>query len=148
MKKIGVLLILAFSLSILQSQNVYKVEESENEVVYGKSIKLFLGDKVYIQTKVKNNKIKEFTLVGRIKDSTTTIILTFNEDLLELDNNTFLKVVNPFDKTLHYKAKIRPYNKIKYFKTSIIPIFPKIYSVEMWPYKIESIVLSGFKLIK
>ena len=62
------------------------------------------------------------------------------------EKSSVLTITNPFDKQLNYKAFIKVPNRDGYKKTSIVPIYPKIYSIEMWPYKIESIILTDFKL--
>ncbi len=43
---------------------------------------------------------------------------------------------------------IKPIKGDNYVETSIVPVFPGIFSMEMWPYKIESIILSDFEIKK
>jgi hypothetical protein len=84
--------------------------------------------------------------VDAISDSTKTITIQFVYDKFGMNNASLLKVSNPFKIQLSYKAKIRTKPGGKYSETSIMPIFPNIYGIEMWPYKIESIVLYDFEL--
>jgi len=148
MKKILALIILTLTIASINAQDIYNVEKENNKVVYGQSIKLFLGDTVFLETIVTRNSIKEFKIVNTIIDSSRTIIIEFKYDFFGSEKASLLKVINPYEKTLEFKAEIKPMNTRKYSETSIMPIFPKIYSEEMWPYKIESIILSDFKLKK
>jgi hypothetical protein len=54
-----------------------------------------------------------------------------------------LKVVNPFDKKLNYRAHIYLMKQKKWILTSIIAVLPKLSSYETWPDLIVTIALSG-----
>jgi hypothetical protein len=128
------------------AQSVYDVTKTENKFVYGNSIKLFLGDKIFVEATQEGKIFKDFKMVDVITDSSKTIIIEFKYDNFGSEKASLLRVSNPFENILNYKAKIKPISKSKYSETSIEPVFPKIFSMEMWPYKIESIILSDFKI--
>lgn len=146
MKKNILILAILFSSSILFAQEVFTVKHLDNKVIYGKDLKLFLGDSILVEAEINNNEVTEFKRVKSITDSEKTIIITFNYDYFGSNKASLLKIKNPFSKTLAYAAKIKPENSIRFSETSIMPIYPRIYSTEMWPDKLECIILSDFKL--
>lgn len=146
MKKQLLVLLIALTAISLNAQDIFNVERNNNEIVYGQSIKLFLGDSVLVEAVIKKNKVKEFKVVNSISDPSKTIIIVFKYDYFGSEKSSLLKVINPFEKFLSYKAQIKTINQKEYTETSIMAIYPKILSTEMWPYKIESIILSDFIL--
>lgn len=87
----------------------------------------------------------KFKEVSTILDSSKTVSigLTFNEG-----SGAMLKIYNPFSDKLVYKAELYSYKKKDYLETSTVPIFSKLSSFEIWPYKIDRIRLTGFMLTK
>ena len=149
MKKFSALLLLSFLpfiTSNLVAQKIESVTKEENKFVYSNSIKLFLGDSINVVTENIDFNLTGFSIADSISDSTKTITISFVYDKFGINNASLLKVSNPFTKQLSYQAKIRTKPNSKYSTTSIVPVFPKIYGIEMWPYKIESIILYDFKL--
>ena len=149
MKKFSALLLLSFLpfiTSNLEAQKIESVTKEENKFVYSNSIKLFLGDSINVVTENIDFNLTGFSIADSISDSTKTITISFVYDKFGINNASLLKVSNPFTKQLSYQAKIRTKPSSKYSDTSIVPVFPKIYGIEMWPYKIESIILYDFKL--
>ena len=149
MKKFSALLLLSFLpfiTSNLVAQKIESVTKEENKFVYSNSIKLFLGDSINVVTENIDFNLTGFSIADSIFDSTKTITISFVYEKFGINNASLLKVSNPFTKQLSYQAKIRTKPSSKYSTTSIVPVFPKIYGIEMWPYKIESIILYDFKL--
>ncbi|SRR5690606_9544111 len=145
-QKMVLMSLLSIMTSNLIAQKIEDVSKEENKFIYSNSIKLFLGDSICVVTEMVDKNLTGFTLVDTISDSTKTITIRFVYDKFGMNNASLLKVTNPFTKQLSYKAKIRTKPGGKYSETSIMPIFPTIYGIEMWPYKIESIILYGFEL--
>jgi hypothetical protein len=138
-------LTILISISV-NSQNIETVSKEENSFIYSNAIKLFLGDSIYIEANSIDNILSDFVKVNTILDSTNTISVKFSYDKFGTSNASLLKVSNPFTKVLNYKAKIRMSPGKRYTETSIIPVWGGIYGIEMWPYKIESIILYDLKL--
>ena len=130
----------------LRSQNIEDVKREENRFIYSDAIKLFPGDTLVAEASVNGNKLIDFKKVSNIADSSLTIVFSFTYEKFGSDNATVLKVVNPFPKTLKYKAKFRSAPWRIYSEASIIPVLGKIFGIELWPYKIESIILYNFTL--
>lgn len=149
MKKNILFICLCFSalVSFSQIQNIFKIPKEENKFVYqDKFIKLFIGDEIFIQVKTINDSIKEFKIVSKIEDLSNTISVSFKFDKFGKNKATILKMNNPFDKELNYKALISTSQNPNFEETSIVPVYPKIFTMEMWPYNIESIILYDFQL--
>jgi hypothetical protein len=148
MKKQSLLTLWFLSLiciSSLQAQKIENVTRDENKFIYSNEIKLFLGDSIYVKANTVNKSLTDFALVKGIIDSANIIFIRFSYDNFGSNKACLLKVVNPYSKTLVYKARI-PNRAGKYFETSIMPIVPKIYGIEMWPNRFENIILSDFQL--
>lgn len=145
-KFIFTLLALLVTTSIVKSQNIENVSKEENKFVYSNSVKLFLGDSIYIEANNTRKMLSDFVRVNSITDSTKTISFKFTYDKFGSNNASILKVSNPFSKVLSYKAKIRIAPGKRYSETSIMPVWGGIFGMEMWPYKIESIILYDFEL--
>jgi hypothetical protein len=101
------------------------------------------NDKRYFEAEYDSKNILKFKEVSGILDSakTLSIELTFGDAM-----GTMLKIFNPFSEKLVYKAELYSYKKKDYLETSTVPVFPKISSFETWPYKIDQIRLTGFKI--
>jgi hypothetical protein len=127
------------------AQTIENVTKDENQFIYSNSIKLFLGDSIYIHPGKSENTLTDFTLRQKL-DSAIIISIKFTYDKFGMNNASLLKVTNPFSKQLIYKAKIRYKSSGRYSETSIMPIYPKIFGMEIWQNKIESIILYDFEL--
>lgn len=101
------------------------------------------NNKLYFETEYDLENILKFKEVSTIMDSVKTISmeLTFDETM-----GTMLKIFNPFNKKLVYKAELYSYKKKDYIETSTVPVYPKTSSYETWPNKIDQIRLTGFRL--
>lgn len=148
MKKLFLLLISACFITSIYSQEIYNVKKNENKFIYGQSIKLFMGDSILVEAKVGVNSLKDFKVVDKISDSSKTMVIRFTTEYFGGEKSSLLKISNPFERTLNYKAKIKLFKREGFSETSIVPILPGIFSMEIWPDKLESIVLYDFKLDK
>lgn len=141
-----VVLLSLFTIAIpeLKSQIIGDVKKEENKFIYNDEIKLFMGDIIYVEVESDGKKLTEFEKVNTITDSSRTITFRFTYEGFGSDMASYLKVMNPFGKILRYKAKIRTAPWRMYSETSIMPVFRKAFGIELWPYKIESIILYDF----
>lgn len=140
------LIALLIATSLVKSQSIETVIQEENKFIYSNSIKLFMGDSIFIEANNTDKTLSDFVRVNSISDSTKTIFLKFSYDKFGSNNVSLLKVSNPFSKVLYYKAKIRMAPGKRYSDTSIMPVWGGIFGIEMWPNKIESIILYDFEL--
>ncbi len=148
MKKLFLLLISACFITSVYSQDIYAVEKKENKFIYGQSIKLFIGDSILVEANLGVNSLKDFKVVDKISDPSKTMVIKFTYEYFGDDKSAILKISNPFERNLNYKAKIKLFKREGFSETSIVPILPGIFSMEIWPDKLESIILYDFKLDK
>ena len=140
------LVLLLFLAPVLKSQNIEDVKKEENKFIYSDEIKLFPGDQILVEATLNGNQLTDFKRVSTISDSSRTIVFRFSYEKFGSDLASQLRVDNPFSNTLEYKAKIRTEPWRMYSGTSIMPVIRKVYGIEIWPYKIESIILYDFTL--
>lgn len=60
---------------------------------------------------------------------------------------TLLILKNTYQHAVTYKADIQVYNQKEFEPTSVVPLYPKVLSTELWPYRIDNIALYGFRKI-
>jgi len=140
MKKIFTTLTLALT-TILSYGQISNLPDSN--VVKIDTLIIKLGDKLFFAGDLATNDNIVFRKVNQNFDpaKNVSIELSFNESF-----GTVLTIRNPFDKRLFYKAELYSPKKNAYIETNVYPIRPKIGSKEMWPYPIDTIRLTNFKL--
>ena len=133
--------------SSLFSQNVNDLKKSDSQRVFSDTLLIFYGETLYFEANMDSNKILNFKQVTQIGDSKKTIQVTLGEGSFGGKGSTEMKIINPFNKTLAYKAEMKTTrNRMNFVETSVVTIYPKIFSMELWPEKIEVIMLTNFKL--
>jgi hypothetical protein len=139
---IGFLLIL----NNLFGQDINSIIKTDSKRVFGDTLLIFYGETIYFEANIVDNNIISFKQTNQIVDSSKTIEINLGQGAFSGKNSTDMKIKNPFDKILNYTAKIKTNKGYSFVETSVVPVFPKIYSIEMWPYKIEAIMLTNFKI--
>lgn len=59
-----------------------------------------------------------------------------------------LQTVHHLEKAIAFKAKIKIKGRTEYIETSIVDIYPNVFSVEQWQDEIENIILYDFEIVK
>jgi hypothetical protein len=142
-----------FTLELSVSENEYmELEIPQSPYVFNDNfIRLFSGEKIFVEADVVDDIIVKFTVVKEITDQSKTVIMEFSQ--IKDDNNSrkhkfmMLKIINPFDKKLEYKAAVYFARYNKWDDTSTIPVRAKLTSYESWPDILLSIVLYDFVLM-
>ena len=110
-----------------------------------KTIQLYAGETVYIEVEQENGDIKSMTAVKEIINPAKTITISFTQSIKENEHESMmLKVINPFEKNLVYKAKIFLFQEKKWVNTDVFPIQPRLSGLETWPDIIPSIGLGDW----
>lgn len=135
-------LLLFFALTTLALQTRCQVNTSfsnDSSTVNTDTVLIKLDAKLFLVYTTD----EQFKLIGQIKDSLMTVRLklTYNNSM-----GTILEINNPFNKVLTYKAFLYNYKKKKYIETNVYPVREAMGSYEMWPYKLDQILLTDFKL--
>ncbi len=139
--KINILTIAIFMFSHTCTANsIFVVDSSKTKT---DTILLNRNDNRYFEADYDSKNKISFREVNTVLDSARTIMieLSYNNE-----TGTMLKISNPFSKHLIYKAELYAFRKDEYIETSTVPVFPRISSYETWPYKIDRIRLTSFRL--
>jgi hypothetical protein len=64
MKNLFVLIIASIIVLSVKAQNVYEVTKENNKFIYGGYVKLFPGDKIFVEATVSNDSLSEFRVVN------------------------------------------------------------------------------------
>ena len=139
MKKVIIFFACSLFTITTKAQSVEKSELRMDTLIINRN------DNRFFEAEYDLTSTLKFKEVSTILDSSKTVSigLTFNEG-----SGAMLKIYNPFSDKLVYKAELYSYKKKDYLETSTVPIFSKLSSFEIWPYKIDRIRLTGFMLTK
>lgn len=138
----------AFTLKLaVDSTTFYQQEVARSKyLVKDDILQIYPGEHIFIETEVKDNKIQSMKVVKENINPAKTIELEFSQDVSGRQNKgMMLQVSNPFDKLLNYDAMMNVVGKKGWFKTSIIPIKPKLRNFELWSKTIITLVLDNWR---
>ena len=115
--------------------------------VEGNNLQLYPGEEIYLEAEVDNGTIKAVKVVKENLHPEKTITIGFTQVVENKQHEMMmLKIVNPFNQELSYKAKILPFKSNAWTPTTVLPVRAGISSFETWPDIITSIVLSDWVL--
>jgi len=113
-------------------------------------IQLYQGESLFVEADVINDVIVNLTVVREIVNKDKTIILEFNQitnkENPKIHEFMMLKITNPFNKDLVYKADIYLIQYDRWVNTSTIPVRAGLVSYESWHDIIGTMVLNDFIL--
>ncbi len=112
-------------------------------------LQIYPNEKLNIEVEIKADTIFLMQVVKENLHPEKTIEIEFTQ--MVKDNKSemmMLKVKNPFDAKLSYKARMYVIGNDKWIGTSIIPVIPKLIGYETWNEVIISLALYNWKLIK
>ncbi|SDQ12430.1 hypothetical protein SAMN05421664_0616 [Chryseobacterium soldanellicola] len=141
----------AFTLKLaVDSTTFYQQEVARSKyIVKDDILQIYPGEHIFIEAEVKSDRIESMKVVKENKNPSKTIEIEFSQNVSGRQNRgMMLHVSNPFDKILHYNAMMNVVGKKGWFKTSIIPIDPKLTNFETWPQVIITLVLSNWRFEK
>ncbi|WP_298514607.1 hypothetical protein [uncultured Kordia sp.] len=115
--------------------------------VKDKILQIYPTEKLFIETEVKADSIHSMKVVKENLNPEKTIVIEFIQNVKGKNHEgMMLKVDNPFEKALRYKALMYINGRTEWIPTSIIPVRPKLSSFEVWNDVILSLVLVEWKL--
>jgi hypothetical protein len=114
-------------------------------------IQFYPGETLFVEADVVNDIIVNFTVVKEIINKSKTIVIEFSQmnskENSRIHEYMMLKVINPFSKSLEYKANVFLIQHDRWWiNTSTIPVRPGLSAYESWPDIIGTIVLYDFIL--
>ncbi len=139
----------AFTLKLAVDGNQFYEEEIKSTPYFPRPalLQIYPNEKLNIEVEIKADTIFSMQVVKENLNPDKTIEIVFSQTI---ENNKhalmMLKVNNPFDKELSYKARMYIVGQEKWARTSIMPIPAKLSGYETWPDVIISLALYGFTL--
>lgn len=132
----------------VDSINFYKQDVVKSPYfVKEKVLQIYPTEKIFIETEIKNDSIYSMKVVKDNLNPEKTITIEFMQEIKEKESERMvLTVTNPFDKTLKYEALMFVNGASDWMSTSIIPVRPKLMTIEMWNDVILSLVLVEWKI--
>ena len=114
-------------------------------VLPDKSVQLYPGETVYIEVEQENGIIKSVRAVKENKNPSITVIISFTQMVNNKVNKlSMLKITNPFQNQLVYKARIFLLQQKRWIDTNVYPVGAELSGYETWPNIITSIWLGNW----
>jgi hypothetical protein len=113
------------------------------------TIQLYAGETVFIEVEQEDGIIKSLKAVKEIKDASKNLTISFTQTAKKkVHELMMLKVTNPFNYKLSYKASIFLLHQKKWINTDVFPVEPGLSGFETWPDIITSIGLGNWSFQK
>ncbi len=139
----------AFTLKLAVDGEKFYEEDLKSSAYFPRPglLQIYPTEKLNIEVEIKADTIFSMQVVKENLNPEKTIEIVFSQTV---ENNKhelmMLKVNNPFDKELSYKARMFVVRQEKWARTSIVPIPAKLSGYETWPDVIISLALYDFML--
>jgi hypothetical protein len=135
----------AFKLNIaVDETNFYNADiETSAYVLPDNTIQLYPGETIYVEVELGKKEIKSMKTVKQNLHPEKTVTISFSQQTDgKIHTGMMLKIENPFNKKLEYKAKMFLMKYNKWVPTNVLPVQQKLISFETWPDLIVTITLS------
>jgi len=110
-------------------------------------LQIYPGEKLFIEVETSKSEITSMRVVKENLNPQKTIMVDFTQTTKgKKSESMMLKIVNPFEKDLEYKAMMFTVGHDKWIDTNVYPVRAKLTSFEMWSDVIITLVLSDWKL--
>lgn len=138
----------AFKLNIaVDDTNFYNTDiKASAYVLPDNTIQLYPGETIFVEVELAKKEIKNMKTVKENLHPDKTLVISFSQQTDgKVHKGMMLKIENPFNKKLEYKANMFLMKYNKWAPTSVIPIQPKLSSYETWPDLIVTLALTGWE---
>jgi len=109
-------------------------------------LQIYPGEKLFIEVETTKSEITTMRVVKENLNPKKTILVEFTQTTKgNKSESMMLKVVNPFEKDLEYKAMMYIVGHDKWIDTNVYPVRAKLTGFEMWSDVIITLVLSDWK---
>jgi hypothetical protein len=139
----------AFTLKLAVDGEKFYEEDLKSSAYFPRPglLQIYPTEKLNIEVEIKADTVFSMQVVKNNLNPSKTIEIVFSQTV---ENNKhelmMLKVNNPFEKELSYKARMYVVGQEKWSRTSILPIPAKLSGYETWPNVIISLALYDFML--
>lgn len=138
-----------FTLKLHIDKDRYYEEKFKKNIPYveNNDVYLFAGESFGINLEIKDGEI---TSVAYQKEADTAdVALEFKQEIKD-DGSSFMWLVlqSNVEQTIYLDALMTIPGKKGFYKTGILPLYPKLGGNESWPHPIVQLVLRNFRLKK
>ncbi len=120
--------------------------ESSPYFVNEKVLQIYPGEKIFIEVETGKNEITSMKVVKENLNSKKTIEIEFTQTVKDGKSEMMmLKVINPFNRDLEYKAMMFIIGHDKWISTNVLPVGAKLTGYETWTDVIITLVLADWK---
>jgi len=137
----------AFKLNIaVDDTNFYNADiKASAYVLPDNTVQLYPGETIYVEVELVKKEIKSMKTVKENLHPEKTLTISFSQQTDgKIHKGMMLKIENPFNRKLEYKANMFLMKYNKWAPTSALPVQPKLTSYETWSDLIVTIALSGW----
>jgi len=126
----------------------YYEEKIESSLFFVKEnlLQIYPGESILIEVETEQKNITAMTVVKENLNPAKTLEVEFTQTVKDGKSEMMtLKVVNPFQSDLDYKAMMFLAGQEKGIMTSILPVPANLTGYEMWPDVITTLILFDWK---
>jgi hypothetical protein len=117
----------------------------ENPIVHKGWVSIFPGETLFVEADRDDDRLVNLRAVKEMRDPHRTLELRFWQEKGKPD--MFLKVNNPFSRTMKYHAVMMLLDSDKLYKTSSCPVLAGKIAFERWPHAVFELLLFDFRLV-
>lgn len=133
-------------LSINEEEFYEQKVESTKYFVNDKVLQIYPSEKLYIELETYKNEITSMKVVKENLNPEKTIKIELIQNVKDKKNEMMmLKIENPFNKDLEYKAMMFIVGHNNWIKTNVLPVKANFISYETWQDIIITLVLTEWK---
>jgi hypothetical protein len=139
----------AFKLTLAVNDTNYFASDIKESayILKDNTVQIYPGESIFIEADFEDKTVKNMHCVKSNIHPEKTITISFDQKIEgRKPEQMILKVQNPFDAKLEYKAHIYLLKQKRWVETDVLPVRPKIIGFETWHDIIVTIALSGWKL--
>ena len=138
----------SFKLNMMVDEgNYYSTDVKASSFVLPKNtVQFYSGETLFIEVELDGNEIISMKSVKQNLNPKKTLIISLTQKTqVKKHQEMILKIVNPFNKKIEYKANIFLMKTNKWAPSNVIPILPELTAYETWPDIIITMALSGWE---
>jgi len=110
-------------------------------------LQIYPGEKLFVEVEVKGKTILSMHVVKEKKNIERTLEIEFTQKVKGRSSEAMiLKIYNPLEYNLKYKAAMYIVGEDDWLQTSVVPVGSKLYAYETWPDVIITLVLMDWEL--
>lgn len=138
----------SFKLNITVDEgNFYSTDVKASSFILPKNtVQFYSGETLFVEVEIMGNEVKSMKSVKENLNPEKTLIISLTQQIeAKKHRGMILKIVNPFNKKIDYKANAFLMKTNKWAPTNVLPVQAKLSAVETWPDIVITLALSGWE---